>query len=204
MTGCKVVIVLMLANPMTRSSRFHKTGKQAGVQNYRLSVLDHPNVVDGEDTVPGATSREWVIGCVQDWCEVVSTHDEDNYTFTLTYDIPANDEGNGAHGPAGTIFLPNSEFLFRVMGVAPANFAGNTFVTPGRYEAARKRVIDLRKKTEPARLSAWTPPAMAMITARSTAATSAWYGDWSRFPSRTAWSITTASNAPRSPTKRRA
>ena len=146
MTGCRVVIVLMLANPMTRSSRFHKTGKQAGVQNYRLSVLDHPNVVNGEDTVPGATSREWVIGCVQDWCEVASGRDEDNYTFTLPYDIPPNAEGNGASGPAGTIFLPNSEFLFRVMGVAPANFAGNTFCSPGRYEAARKRVIDLAKE----------------------------------------------------------
>ena len=136
MTGCEVAIVLMLANPRTRSSRFFKTGKVSGVSNYRLSVLDHPNVLDGCDTVPGATSRAWVFECVWKWCDVVTAHDSDNYTFELPFDVPCAEDGNGAHGPAGTIFLPNAEFLFRVVGVAPANLANSAFVSPGRYEAA--------------------------------------------------------------------
>lgn len=137
MTGCQVAIVLMLANPQTRSSKFHKMGKQAGVHNYRFSVLDHPNVVDGADTVPGGPSRKWVAAKVRNLCETVKLADPDNYTFTLPFDVERSEDGNGSHGPAGTLFLPNSEFLFRVMGIAPANLAQATFVSPGRYERAK-------------------------------------------------------------------
>jgi hypothetical protein len=139
MTGCRVAIVLMLANPRTRSSKFFKQSRVPGTSNYRLSVLDHPNVLDGRDTVPGATSRGWVFKCVWEWCQVVSTHDVDNYTFTLPFDVPAPEaDVFAAYGPVGTIFLPNTEFLFRVAGIAPANLATSAFVSPGRYEAALK------------------------------------------------------------------
>ena len=139
MTGCRVVIVLMLGNPQTRTSRFHKVGQEPGVANYRLSVLDHPNVLDGRETVPGATRREWVVKCVQKWCEVVDQGSEDDHTFTLPFDVPAPAQGTGSSGPAGTIFRPNAEFLFRVMGIAPANISDDTFVPVGRFEAACKR-----------------------------------------------------------------
>lgn len=138
MTGGTVGIVLMLANPQTRTSRFHKTASEPGVKNYRLSVLSHPNVVSGKELVPGATKREWAVSMIAKHCDVANEHDHDQYTFTVDYPV----EKDGVLYPAGTVFLPNPEFCFRVLGVAPANLADRCFTSPGRYEAAEKREPD--------------------------------------------------------------
>lgn len=136
MTGGRVGLVLMLANPQTRTSPFHAKGREAGVANYRMSVLDHPNVVQGREVVPGATRREWAAGRIAAWCEVVSAHSEEDNTFTVPFAVAT--EGGIVH-PPGTIFRPNAEFCFRVLGVAPANLADRAFVSSGVYEAALGR-----------------------------------------------------------------
>ena len=138
MTGGKVILVLVLANPRTRTSPFHKLGQQAGVATFRQSCLNFPNVVDGVDTVPGGTTRAWVCECINDWCEVVSAHNDDDLTFSVPFEVPPSETAI-AFGPAGTIYRPNTEFMFRVLGIAPANVADDTFVPVGRYEAACKR-----------------------------------------------------------------
>jgi hypothetical protein len=38
LTGGKVMLCLMVANPKTRASEFHRWGKRAGVQNFRFSI----------------------------------------------------------------------------------------------------------------------------------------------------------------------
>lgn len=53
-----IVIVLMLANPRTRLSRFHKQKALPDVRSFRISCLAHPNVVQGREVVPGAVRRE--------------------------------------------------------------------------------------------------------------------------------------------------
>jgi len=138
MTGGRVGLVLMLANPQTRTSMFHRKGKQSGVRNYRLSVLDHPNVVTGREVVSGATKRKWADEKIANWCEIVPAHDEDRHTFEVNWPVPLN----GEIAPAGTIFLPNAEFCFRVLGIAPTSLADKVFVSPGRYCAALSRVIE--------------------------------------------------------------
>lgn len=148
MTGGLVIIVILLGNPRSRSSDFFKWGKRPGVMNYRWSALNHPNVLDGAETVPGATNRDWVIERIWEWCEVVLEHDDDLYTFSLPFDVPPPPEGGGTCGPPGTIFQPNDEFLTSVMGIAPANSSAKTFLPSGRYEAACKR---LPPQTDPTR-----------------------------------------------------
>lgn len=133
-TGGEVIIVLLIGNPKTRTSRFHKLGKRSGVKNYRLSVLDFPNVLDGKDTVKGGTGREWVADRIDWWCEVVDEHNDEDYTFSLPFNVVLPHVKH----PAGTIFKPNAEFMFRVMGIAPANLTTKAFVSPGRYEKAKE------------------------------------------------------------------
>jgi hypothetical protein len=137
MTGGKVLIALMIANPLTRSSAFHKKGKERGVGKYRLSVLDFPNVVDGKTTIPGGTECGWVNAKIAKHCEIVTAHDEDEHTFTVPWGVITDDGETFAK--AGAILQPDAEFMFRVMGIAPKNLSANTLVTPGRYEAATKR-----------------------------------------------------------------
>jgi hypothetical protein len=130
-----IVIVLMVANPKTRTSRFHKTKALSNVASFRMSCVYHPNVRENREIVPGAVKRQYVETMLEKHCEIVPKHDEDEHTFELPFDIQV---GKNFY-PQGTIFLPDAEFLFRVLGIAPANLADNTLVTPGRYEAATKR-----------------------------------------------------------------
>jgi hypothetical protein len=127
MTSGGISIVLMLANPRTRISRFHKAASDERVVSFRISCLQHPNVVYNREIVPGAVKRAYVDGMLTKHCAVVQEHNADSHTFELPWQ-------------PGTIYEPDAEFLFRVRGIAPANMADNTFVPVGRYEAATKRV----------------------------------------------------------------
>lgn len=125
MTSGGIAIVLMLANPRTRISQFHKQRTRDDVENFRISCIYHPNVLADKEIVPGAVRRQYVTNMLRDHAELVSEEDANQNTFT----IPWQD---------GVIYKPDSEFMFRVLGMAPANLADNTFFTPGGYEAACK------------------------------------------------------------------
>lgn len=130
-----ICIVLMLANPKTRASKFHKQAERSTVATFRISCISHPNVVLGREAVPGAVQRQYVLDMIEAHCEPVDEHDEDSYTFTVPFDVGIKGEAY----PAGTIYRPNAEFLFRVLGIAPANLSANTLIPTGRFEAACRR-----------------------------------------------------------------
>ncbi len=123
-----VFIVLLLANPRTRRSRFHKIAALPYVRSFRISTLDHPNVVSGRQVIPGAATREWVERRVgnEEYCEVASAHSEDEHTFELAW-------------RPGTIYRPKAPFFWRVLGIAPAGAADDVFCPVGRFEAAKAR-----------------------------------------------------------------
>lgn len=135
MTSGGIVIVVMLANPRTRSSRFHKAGADARVRSFRISCLWHPNVLADREVVPGAVRRDYVDGMIDLHCEVVSEHSADD----LTFEVPWR---------PGLILKPDAEMLFRVLGIAPKNLADNTLVPVGRYEAATQRGPSSDRPTE--------------------------------------------------------
>lgn len=128
MTSGGISIVLMLANPRTRSSRFHKIAAESHVQSFRISCLTHPNVLENKDVVPGAVKRAYVDMMIDKHCEVVEAHDSDAYTFAVPW-------------RPGLIFRPDPEFLFRVAGIAPASVSDNTFLPVGRYDTAKARTV---------------------------------------------------------------
>lgn len=131
MTSGGLAIVLMLANPRTRSSRFHRAAAKDNVVNFRISCLHHPNVLANQEIVPGAVMRRYVETMIDDGqtqhAEVVAAHDSDAHTFELPW-------------RPGIIYRPDHEFMFRVLGQAPEHIADDVFVPTGRYEAACKRL----------------------------------------------------------------
>lgn len=126
MTSGGIAIVLMLANPRTRISRFHKARELPSVRSFRISCIWHPNVLAGREVVPGAVRRDYVESMLDEHCETVAVHDEDEQTFTVPW-------------RPGQIFKPDGEMLFRVLGAAPKTSAHNTLISVGRYEAAVAR-----------------------------------------------------------------
>lgn len=131
-----IAITILTANPRTRTSRFHKIRTQSNVKSFRMSCLNHKNVVAGREIVPGAVKRDYVLEMTEEHCEPVDAHHDDLLTFTLPFPVTKN----GVLMPAGTIWQPDNEYCFRVLGVAPSLESDNTFVPVGRYEAAKNRI----------------------------------------------------------------
>lgn len=136
LTSGGISIVLLLGNPRTRTSNFYKARNRPEVKSFRISCLGHPNVRTGQPLIPDAVSRDYVNRFIRDHCTVVPEHDPDEYTFTVHWDVPLRD-GNVI--AAGTILQPDSECMFRVLGVAPANLSDDTVIPVGRYESAMNR-----------------------------------------------------------------
>ena len=136
MTSGGISIVLMVANPKTRTSKFHKLKGISNVKSFRMSCLSHPNVIAGAELVPGAVRRHYVEMMVEKHCDVVPKHDEEKLTFDLPYPIHT---ATGTLPPL-TVFEPKPEFMFRVLGIAPPNVSDKNVIPLGIYEAAKKRV----------------------------------------------------------------
>ena len=126
MSSGGIAIVLMLANPRTRTSKFYKQRTRPDVANFRISCVWHPNVLADREVVPGAVRREYVENMVRDHAEPVDNHSPDDSTFELPW-------------RPGTIYKPDAECMCRGLGIAPANLAERAFVTTGRFDAACKR-----------------------------------------------------------------
>lgn len=126
MTVGGIAIVIMLGNPRTRTSEFHKLKDRSHVKSFRLSCLHHPNVLADREIISGAVRRDYVVSMLEDHATRVDEHDPDKYTFELPWQ-------------PGEIWEPDDEYLFRVLGVPSLNTADDTFFPTGRYDAARKR-----------------------------------------------------------------
>lgn len=127
-----IAVVILLANPKTRTSKFHQIKKYSNVQSFRISCINHPNVLANREIIPGAVRRDYVRNMIEKHCEVVDEHQEEEHTFTLPFEINIK----GKIYPPETIFLPDTECMFRVLGIAPKNSADRNIIATGVYESA--------------------------------------------------------------------
>jgi hypothetical protein len=125
-------VVLMTANPRSRGTYFHRLKAKTYVQTMRISTLYHPNVVENQEVIKGAVKRGFVEREIENGCEIVTAHNEENFTFDLPYSVRIGEKTF----PAGTIFKPSRTFMTRVLGIAPPNAVDNTLVPVGIFEAA--------------------------------------------------------------------
>lgn len=124
-----IAIVIMTANPRTRTSKFFRQRGLATVAKFRISCHHHPNVIHGREIVPGAVRRDYVVTMVEKHCRVVPQHNPDWFTFELPWE-------------PGVIYRPHNEYLFRVMGIPPKETSDDTFIPSGRYESAVARKVN--------------------------------------------------------------
>lgn len=152
-TGNKVRLWLLIANPKTSTSTFQEMKLHPMAQVFRLSLLDFPNVWNGTSEVPGGTDRTTFNNWIEDQrtfgCEVVQEHDETRHTFQVPWPVPK--AGGGFH-PAGTIFAPKRGFLYGALGIPPSGGGGDTFISAGRYDAAKEREVVALPLSENGRL----------------------------------------------------
>jgi hypothetical protein len=126
LTSGGISIVLMIGNPRTTISKFHKEANQPNVISFRMSAMNHPNVVKGYEEIPNAVTRHSIEALVERKCTKVDSHNEDFYTFEIPW-------------KPGQIYQPDDDFLSQVFGVPSSGITERSLISPGRYEAAVKR-----------------------------------------------------------------
>ncbi len=95
--------ILAIGNPIAQSGPFWDACNSPSWKHIHMSALEHPNVVEGKNIIPGAVSRSWVEGMIADHTQ----------------------KGNETHPDAIKIdwldhwIVPDPVFKARVMGVAP-------------------------------------------------------------------------------------
>ena len=109
MTGGHARLLVMF-NPRHESGAVYRMIRDGRAKVIRLSALHHPNVVTGEDRIPGAVTRETTIRRINEWCRPLAI---------------------GERSGAGCFELP--EFL---VGVTAQSQAGDTYppLKPGWYK----------------------------------------------------------------------
>lgn len=143
-----ISLVIMTANPRSRSSPFHRLKRNSYVKTFRISSLYHPNVVQGKEVIPGAVMRDFIEKQMEEGCQIVhlcasdcsedhkKLHIPDKFTFELPYTVLVKDQ----NCPPGTIFQPDSDFMTTVLGITPPTSVDKTVISAGVYESAKSRV----------------------------------------------------------------
>lgn len=120
-----ITMTIFARNPRTTTCYAHELRSRARTASFRISCIDHPNVIQNREIVPNAVKRDYIQDMME-YTETVNKHNPDDHTFELPWQT-------------GTIYKPQPEFLWRVLGIAEESAVTNTFCPYGRYDAAIAR-----------------------------------------------------------------
>ena len=139
--------LLIMFNPRHQSGSAYRMIRDGRANVVSLSAFNHPNVITGEDVIPGAVTRNKVVQRINDWCMPLP---ENEIPDAECFELP--DFLNGAVGISlsGKPFEPlkpgfykimESPFSYMVLGQYPA-VSSNQLIARQWVEAARKRWDD--------------------------------------------------------------
>ena len=93
--------ILAIGNPIARSGPFWEACNSKSWNYIHISCLEHPNVIEGSEIIPGAVSRGWVQQMVDDHCMPVVERSPDTIDWM------------------GRTYKTDPVFQSRVLGIAP-------------------------------------------------------------------------------------
>lgn len=73
--------VILAYNPTNRTSFPYEAERSGDWKVITLSAFDHPNIVSGQEKIPGAVSRTWLIDRLAGWSYKVEPHSEQSFEF---------------------------------------------------------------------------------------------------------------------------
>jgi hypothetical protein len=126
MTTGNICLVLVARNPETNTCEAAHIRNRSYTIPFTISCFEHPNVVTGQTQIPDSVDREFIELMCESHCNEATNHNVDERTFELFW-------------KPGTIYKPESEFMWRVYGEVPEYVVGNTFCSYGRYDASKNR-----------------------------------------------------------------
>lgn len=126
MSGGSDARLLILLNPRQKRGPVYQKVRKDEANVIRLSALDHENVVQGEQVIPGAVTRETVVRRIAEWSRPVA--DGEDTTGRVTFEVPeylvgctaeTDDGGETEPLPSGERVVTDGRLCHMVLGVYP-------------------------------------------------------------------------------------
>lgn len=144
MSGGHARLLIML-NPRAEAGEPYRMERDGRANVVHLSAFSHPNVVTGEDHIPGAVTRETTVRRINQWCRPLAAGEpKDNECF----DMPEFLVGATAEDQSGVELPPLKAGHYKVMD--PAMF----YMVLGRYPSQASNQLISREWINRAR-SRW-------------------------------------------------
>jgi len=137
--------LLILFNPKSKSGAAYRMIKNGLANVVYLSAFNHPNVISGDDVIPGAVSREKTVQRINDWTRALRKGELPDQTSC--FEVPKFLEGTTAKSGAGKKYPPlqpgwrrieEACFSYIVLGQYPAQ-GSNQLISQEWIDAARSR-----------------------------------------------------------------
>jgi len=145
MSGGIKVRLLIIFNPRHASGAVYRMQRDHTANVVHLSALNHPNVITGENIIPGAVDRETTVRRINMWTRPLNPNEkaEEETVFALPdflVGAQAKRQGGGIFSPlvAGKYRLINSAFAYMVLGRYPAA-GSNQLISQEWISQARSR-----------------------------------------------------------------
>lgn len=135
--------MLILLNPREQLGEVFRMIRDKRANIIQLSAFNHPNVITGEDIIPGAVTRKKTIQRINKWCRPIAEGEEPKDWFDLPeylVDQTAEDASGKMLPPlkAGRYAIEDSAFCYMVLGRYPAQSSQQLISMEWVY-AARSR-----------------------------------------------------------------
>jgi hypothetical protein len=141
MSGGIVVRLLIMFNPRQESGEVYRMIREKRANVVTLSAFAHPNVVTGENRIPGAVTRDTTVRRINQWCRPLAEGEQGKDFFIL----PAFLEGCTAKSPSGVMYPPLKPGKYEIVNSA------FSYMSLGRYPAQSSRQLISREWINAAR-----------------------------------------------------
>lgn len=137
--------LLVMFNPKAQRGPVYDMEKTGRAKVVHLSALRHPNVITGQDIIPGAVTRETVVRRINEWTRPMVEGEVPGEIER--FEVPDFLVGVTAHSlsgdpypplPAGTRIIQEPGFYYMVLGIYPAQGA-NQLISQDWIDKARSR-----------------------------------------------------------------
>jgi hypothetical protein len=131
-------------NPRAEMGEAYRMERDGRAKVVSLSAFNHPNVITGEDQIPGAVTREVTVRRINEWCRPLQKGENQD---TTCFELPeflisavAKDHSGREYPPLKPGFYKVTEpaFAYMVLGQYPAQ-GSNQLISRAWIDAARSR-----------------------------------------------------------------
>jgi hypothetical protein len=121
--------LLVMFNPRAEIGEAYRMERDGRASVVSLSALNHPNVVSGEDRIPGAVTRETTVRRINEWCRPLAPGEVPD---SECFELPPFLAGTVAKSQSGAEYPPlrvgwyrvtQPAFYYMVLGAYPAQGA---------------------------------------------------------------------------------